>query len=87
MPKPPPTPAAFGYAVREAREASDLSQERLADAAELSQAYIWGIETGRRNPSLTVQAQIAAALQMRLSELVARAEQAHRLAQPPAKDG
>jgi XRE family transcriptional regulator, regulator of sulfur utilization len=51
-----------------------MSQERLADAAEISVTYLSEIERGQRNPTVAVMARIAHALGMRLSELVARAE-------------
>jgi transcriptional regulator with XRE-family HTH domain len=66
--------AAFGEAVRERRGERGLSQEALAEAAELDRTYISGIERGERNPSLTNILKIAAALKTRPSELLARAE-------------
>jgi transcriptional regulator with XRE-family HTH domain len=64
----------LGLVVREQREARDWSQERLAHAAGLSPVYISEIERGRRSPSLDVLARLAAGLDQRLSELIARAE-------------
>jgi transcriptional regulator with XRE-family HTH domain len=66
--------AAFGNAVRERRTDQGLSQEGLADAAELDRTYISGIERGVRNPSLTNILKIAAALEARPADLLARAE-------------
>jgi transcriptional regulator with XRE-family HTH domain len=40
----------FGRYLKEVREAANLSQEALADEAQISSAYISQIETGRRNP-------------------------------------
>lgn len=71
---PPPTPAAFGYAVRAARDELQLSQQQLARATGISVAYISEIEHGRRSPSLAILARLAAGFQMPLSELIARAE-------------
>lgn len=70
----PPSPAALGLAVREERELREWSQQQLADAAGLSAVYISEVERGRRSPSLDVLARIAAAVGLRLSELIARAE-------------
>jgi transcriptional regulator with XRE-family HTH domain len=51
-----------------------MSQERLANAADISVPYLSDIERGQRNPTVAVMARIARALGVRLSELVARAE-------------
>jgi transcriptional regulator with XRE-family HTH domain len=40
----------FGLNVRRRREAIGLSQEALAEKAELDRTYISGIERGTRNP-------------------------------------
>jgi transcriptional regulator with XRE-family HTH domain len=64
----------LGLAVREERELREWSQQQLADAAGLSAVYISEVERGRRSPSLDVLARIAAAVGLRLSELIARAE-------------
>lgn len=74
MPIRSPQHAAFGRAVREARTALGISQEALADATQLDRTYISGIERGQRNPSLTNILRIAAALQVRPAELLARTE-------------
>lgn len=42
--------SAFGLYLKQLREAAGLSQEALADLAEISSAYVSQIETGRRNP-------------------------------------
>ena len=42
----------FGLAVRREREAKGLTQERLAERADLDPTYISGIERGVRNASL-----------------------------------
>ena len=64
----------FGKALREARTASDLSQEELAERAALHATYISYIERGRGSPSLDALAALASALGMLPSELVRRAE-------------
>jgi DNA-binding XRE family transcriptional regulator len=71
---PSPTRAALGHALRVLRRERGLSQEDLAHAAGISVQYLSGIERGRRNPTWVVLSGIAAALELRLSELVERAE-------------
>ena len=52
----------FGLAVRELRRKRGFSQEALAKAARLSRPYLTGVETGRRNLTLSNIARLAAAL-------------------------
>lgn len=52
----------FGARVRALRTVLGLSQEKLAERAELSWVYISGIERGLRNPSLNVIGQVAGGL-------------------------
>ena len=42
----------FGLNVRRAREAKELTQEKLAERASLDPTYISGIERGLRNPGI-----------------------------------
>lgn len=65
---------AYGRALRELRAEHGISQERLALASGLDRTYVSGIERGERNPSLTNILKLAAALDVRVSELAARAE-------------
>jgi transcriptional regulator with XRE-family HTH domain len=66
---------ALGEAIRERRgEISGLSQEGLADLAGMHRTYVSEIERGLRNPSYRNLVKLAAALDVPLSELVARAE-------------
>jgi transcriptional regulator with XRE-family HTH domain len=60
---------AFGSKVREKREAKHLSQEALADLANLDRTYISGIERGVRNPTLLSSLRIAKALGTTIEEL------------------
>jgi transcriptional regulator with XRE-family HTH domain len=52
MAKRHPVLTAFGLSVRKQREAHGLTQEALAEKADLDQTYISGIERGIRNPSV-----------------------------------
>jgi transcriptional regulator with XRE-family HTH domain len=65
-----PTLSRFGLNVRRRREAAGLSQEALAEKAELDRTYISGIERGVRNPTLLSAARVASALKTTLSQLV-----------------
>ena len=59
----------FGVNVRRRREAIGLSQEALAEKAELDRTYISGIERGTRNPTILSAARVAAALKTSLAQL------------------
>jgi len=59
----------FGDNVRARREAQDLSQEQLAERADLDRTYISGVERGVRNLSLISVVRIAKALKISASEL------------------
>lgn len=52
----------FGKNVRSCREAVGLSQEALAEKADLDRTYVSGIERGVRNPTILSAARVAAAL-------------------------
>jgi transcriptional regulator with XRE-family HTH domain len=52
----------FGQTVRRLRHAMNLSQEELADLANIHRTYIGGIERGERNPTLTMIVRLARAL-------------------------
>lgn len=59
----------FGANVRARREALDLTQEQLAERADLDRTYISGVERGVRNLSLNSVVRIAKALKTSASEL------------------
>ena len=59
----------FGGNVREKREARNLSQESLAEQADLDRTYIGGIERGERNPTILSALRIAKALKTSVAEL------------------
>lgn len=62
--------AAFGAAVRARRKTISLSQEELADLAEIDRSHMGKIERGERNVSLLNAVRIARALNVALSELI-----------------
>ncbi|MBS0362978.1 MAG: helix-turn-helix transcriptional regulator [Proteobacteria bacterium] len=63
----------LGRAIRARREARGVSQEALADAAQMDRAHMGKIERGERNVTLLNLLKIAAALECRASEIMAGA--------------
>jgi len=61
---------AFGENVRALREAAGLSQEALAELADLHRTYEGGVERGERNISLENIIRLASALGVRGSDLL-----------------
>jgi len=59
----------FGNGVRSLRKAQGLSQEKLAEKADLHYTYVGAIERGERNLSLSAIKKIARGLQVNISEL------------------
>ena len=57
-----PILAAFGRRVRQLREKKGVSQEQVAERADLHRTYISDIERGFRNPSLVSIARLAVPL-------------------------
>ena len=68
----------FGFAIRERREALDISQEELAGRCRLHRTYVAGVERGIRNPSLKSIARIAEGLGMSMSALFSHMERVRR---------
>jgi len=60
----------LGSRIRELRIRADLTQEQLAERADLHPTYLGGIERGERNLSLKNLDKLAAALQVPLKTLV-----------------
>ena len=60
---------ALGLNVRQAREAKELTQEKLAERSSLDPTYISGIERGLRNPGIKNVASLAKALGLSTAEL------------------
>ena len=61
----------LGIRMRQLRDNAGLSQEKLAELAEVHRTYISTIERGQQNISLTVVIRLADVLQVRLEELFA----------------
>ncbi len=61
----------FGKAVRRRRRELDLSQEDLAERAELHRTYISNVERGELNPSLETMEKLVKALGITFSALFA----------------
>jgi transcriptional regulator with XRE-family HTH domain len=70
MPKRDSVLAALGQNVRRRREARELTQEKLAERADLDPTYISGIERGLRNPGIKNVARLAKALGFTTAELL-----------------
>jgi len=60
----------FGKRVRELRLANGLSQEELAERADLHRNYVGGIERGERNLGLVNLVQLAHALSVKPAKLL-----------------
>lgn len=60
----------FGNKVREERLKQNLSQEKLAELANVHRTYIGMIERAEKNITLTNIAKIARALKVSISELM-----------------
>lgn len=60
----------LGSRIRELRVKADLTQEQLAERADLHPTYLGGIERGERNLSLKNLDKLAGALQVPLKSLV-----------------
>lgn len=69
MPKRDSILVGFGRSVRRHREAKGISQEKLAERADLDRTYISDIERGNRNPGIKNVARLAKALGITTAEL------------------
>ncbi len=74
-----------GRAIRDLREASGLSQEALAAEAGLHRTYISLVERGKRNITVDALSQIAEALNVYPSRLIAEAEKGLEAARPRSR--
>lgn len=64
----------FGRVVRQVREQRLLSQEQLAELADLNRSYLGEIERGQVVPSLATLDKLAGALEIALSDLLHQCE-------------
>ena len=65
---------AFGKVLREAREATGLSQEDFADAVDMDRTTISLLERGKQSPTLDTIWRMAEQLDATPSEVIARTE-------------
>lgn len=74
--------AAFAGLLRERRERAGLTQEDLAERADVSARFISFLETGRRQPSLSALAALSTGIGTSMTDLVAELEERYREAMP-----
>ena len=61
---------AFGKRVREVRKGKGISQERLAEMADIDRSYMGNIERGEKNITLKKAYEICDALEIEIQDLV-----------------
>jgi len=66
----PPNRKSLGQAIRAYRKKAKLTQERLGELADLNSIYIGEVERMEKTISVDALARIAAALKVRLRDLV-----------------
>lgn len=64
----------LGAAIRAERQAQGLSQEALADKANIDRSYMGGVERGEHNIAVMSLLKIAVALQVKASSLLGVSE-------------
>ena len=70
MAKPDPVLRAFGFSVKRHRESKDLTQEQLAEKAEIDRTYLSDVERGTRNIGIKNIVRLARALGITAAALV-----------------
>ncbi len=60
---------AFGEKLRSLRTSKNLSQEKIAELADLDRTYISSVELGKRNISIMNICRLASALQVKIKVL------------------
>jgi transcriptional regulator with XRE-family HTH domain len=72
----------FGDRVRELRQRIELSQEQLAEAAQVHRTYVGSVERGEQNISLVLIHMVANALQVEPAELFREVGRRPRASEP-----
>jgi len=65
---------AFGSVIRELRESMEMSQQELADYAEMDRTYLSDLERGLNYPSLNTIYKLADVLKVKPHELIMRVD-------------
>lgn len=60
----------FGKRVRQLRQMQDLTQEQLAEMANLSVSFLGGVERGVKSPTIETLEKLATALGVTLGEMM-----------------
>jgi transcriptional regulator with XRE-family HTH domain len=63
---------AFGKVLREARQAKGISQEQLAEAAQLDRSFISLVERGIQTPNIVVLLKLAEVLSVSAADLISK---------------
>ena len=69
--------AAFATALSGERERAALTQEELAERADVSARFISFLETGRRQPSLSTLYALSKGLRISMQDLITAVERLH----------
>ena len=64
----------FGKVLRQVRTEKGLTQEKVAELANVDRTYIYRLETGKRSPSLSIIFRIAKALKISPGTLLDRVD-------------
>jgi transcriptional regulator with XRE-family HTH domain len=64
----------FGKVIKQLREEGGMSQQEVADMAEIDRTYLSDLERGLYNPSLSVVYQLAEIFKMSAYELVKKVD-------------
>lgn len=70
--------AAFAAVLRERRERAGLTQEDLAERADVSARFVSFLENGRRQPTLSALAALSAGVGASMGEMIAEVEARYR---------
>ena len=65
---------AFGQTMKKLRENAGISQEKLAELADLERTFISWLETGNRQATVTTIFKLSKAFKMKPSEFIAEVE-------------